>query len=295
MSDSRRCAVCNAVIPSAAHKSRKYCGTKCAGRAQLSSEAHAEYLAKKREQKRAAWISHACGHCGESFLGPSKRVYCSRRCNMRASSQAARDRDPEGNRERRRERERRQRANPSVPQVCTGCGVEFLASRNRNRDRFCTPECRYSNIVIIRRPRSPKISPLREAVENRDFEKLIPLIRANVVVAQGCWIWQKQARKKSGKKMYPTTSWGVALHRAVCEAKYGAPLGSQHAHHTCGNSICVNPDHLVPVTDAENIAEMLARQSYINRIDDLETALARLDPDHPLLKVIPVSRKSSIS
>jgi hypothetical protein len=34
------------------------------------------------------------------------------------------------------------------------------------------------------------------------------------------------------------------------------------------------------------VAEMLARQSYRSRIDELERALAELQPDHPLLRMI---------
>jgi hypothetical protein len=131
---------------------------------------------------------------------------------------------------------------------------------------------------------------LREAVEDRDFDRIVSLIYTDVHEDDnGCWLWRKQ-KKAKGSKSYPTTSWGAALHRVVCEAKYGAPLGSQHAHHACGNSICVNPDHLVPATNAENVAEMMARSSYIARIEELEAALAEAVPHHPLLGMIPVSR-----
>jgi len=82
--------------------------------------------------------------------------------------------------------------------------------------------------------------------------------------------------------------WGVQIHRAVVEASYGRPLGSQHAHHKCANRRCVNPDHLQPVTHRENAAEMLARQSLLSRIAELEEALRETSPHHPLLAHIPV-------
>ena len=78
------------------------------------------------------------------------------------------------------------------------------------------------------------------------------------------------------------------MHRAVLEAKEGAILGSQAAHHKCANSHCVNPDHLQPVTHRENAAEMMARKSLTARIRELEVALGEVAPGHELLKVIPV-------
>ena len=53
---------------------------------------------------------------------------------------------------------------------------------------------------------------------------------------------------------------------------------------------CVNPQHLQPVTNAANAAEMAARQGYVARIAELEAALAALDPRHPLLNRIATAR-----
>lgn len=79
-------------------------------------------------------------------------------------------------------------------------------------------------------------------------------------------------------------------HRLMLQAQHdGAPLGVQAAHHRCANTMCINPDHLQPVTHRENIAEMLARRSYLNRITELEEALAALAPDHPVLNRIAVA------
>jgi hypothetical protein len=85
---------------------------------------------------------------------------------------------------------------------------------------------------------------------------------------------------------------GRKIHRAILEAKLGAQLGTQYAHHMCANTACVNPDHLQPVTNRENIAEMLARNSYEQRIHELEEAIAELEPHHPVLNRVPVGKAS---
>jgi hypothetical protein len=70
------------------------------------------------------------------------------------------------------------------------------------------------------------------------------------------------------------------------ECKHQLSLGSHQAHHTCAERACVNPDHLQPVTQRENVAEMLTRKSYVKRIEELEARLRQLSPDDPLLQVI---------
>lgn len=72
----------------------------------------------------------------------------------------------------------------------------------------------------------------------------------------------------------------------------GKPLGKQPAHHKCATTMCVNPMHLQPVTERDNIAEMLARNYMLNRIAELEAALAVHDPEHPLLREVGLSRAS---
>ena len=46
-------------------------------------------------------------------------------------------------------------------------------------------------------------------------------------------------------------------------------------HHTCHRRNCVNPAHLQAITPQSNIAEMLERQTFIQRILELETELSR--------------------
>lgn len=130
-------------------------------------------------------------------------------------------------------------------------------------------------------------SPLRRAYDAGDRVAIITTVLGNThLTSTGCRLW----KGKPDTKGYPKVRFDktIALHRLVLEALIGKPLGSQQSHHTCANAMCVNPDHLQPVTHVENLAEMKARRSYQLRIRELEAALAQHDPNHPLLGVIDV-------
>ncbi|MGY1896181.1 HNH endonuclease [Nocardia gipuzkoensis] len=126
-------------------------------------------------------------------------------------------------------------------------------------------------------------SPLRIALESGDRKAIIKTVRARVRIdpVSGCHIWPLRPRDT-----YPRVTVGrrtIDVHRAVLEARLGYPLGDMAAHHRCSITRCVNPDHLQPVTTAQNNAEMLARGFYVSRIRALEEALAAVQPHHELL------------
>ena len=193
-----------------------------------------------------------------------------------------------------------------VETPCFVCGETVVKYKSARRS-VCSEECKYvlawgmpreqkqadmekraQDKAAARAPYDPR-SPLRIAYDEGNSQAFIEAVRAGSTINElGCWIWGK----KLSKDGYPTTRLAgkqISVHRAVLEAKYDAPLGSQHAHHICAETRCVNPDHLQPVTHRDNIAEMLARHSYLNRIADLEAALAEVAPTHPLLSVIEVA------
>ena len=125
-------------------------------------------------------------------------------------------------------------------------------------------------------PATSEAVALHRAGRFRDMLAFVEKVSSDV---SGCWVWPELSSNGY--------SWG-SLYRKVLEAKEGAPLGSQAAHHMCANASCVNPGHLQPVTHRENTAEMLARKSLVARVRELEEELAAIDPGNSVLNRIPV-------
>lgn len=176
--------------------------------------------------------------------------------------------------------------------TCSGCAQGFTPKDYR--DKYCTFDCAVaSRATANKRPKKVKPkrgprdmrSPIRKAYEDRDYEGLLTAIKDDTARSDDCWEWQRSLDDDG----YPRVNIGhkkVYVHRMAVEAYLGKPLGSQQAHHTCANSSCVNPEHVIPVTASENIVEMKARHSYLARIRELEDALAEVAPDHPALGVL---------
>lgn len=128
-------------------------------------------------------------------------------------------------------------------------------------------------------------SDIRAGYEDGDFERFMRGIRKRTnLTDSGCMEWQGQI--KNGYASAKIGRGTVGVHRLSLEAKEGKPLGVLAAHHICANSICVNPDHLQPVTQRENSAEMMARTSLEARIEELEQALRDVAPHHEALNRI---------
>lgn len=77
-------------------------------------------------------------------------------------------------------------------------------------------------------------------------------------------------------------------HRVAMAASLGSfeALGSEAVHHKCSNRACINIAHLQLVTQAENTAEMLARQAYIDRIASLEAEIIKLQIENNKLRIL---------
>jgi hypothetical protein len=112
-----------------------------------------------------------------------------------------------------------------------GCGERTKIAERTARDRghVAGQPLRYI------KGHNTRLAPAEYVAQDRGF-------------ATPCWIWQRRVNEKG----YGHGNNGLA-HRAYYEALHGKlPVGLV-LDHLCRVRACVNPDHLEPVTNAENI------------------------------------------
>lgn len=215
-----------------------------------------------------------CLQCGTTRTRPATRGQRPKWCSLRCADEAKAHRNSK---------------------TCEHCSAKVTWG-----SKFCSLTCANRHTAQEKRAKNPKpaeptaeeraqareahrrsmCSPLRLAYEDNDLAALQEALAAETVKDHNtnCWIWQRGLRDG-----YPRLKVaGKALWRAIAEVVHGQ-LDGMPVHHICAVRACVNPDHLVPVTHAENAAEMLARNAYELRIAALESALRALDPNHPAL------------
>lgn len=68
----------------------------------------------------------------------------------------------------------------------------------------------------------------------------------------GCWVWQLSTYG-TGYGQVNRGGRRTTAHRWYYEQRHGSVPEGLELDHTCENPLCVNPDHLEPVTHQENI------------------------------------------
>lgn len=119
------------------------------------------------------------------------------------------------------------------------------------------------------------------------IENLPQELADRIEVTDSCWLWIKGALNKYG---YAPLGWqgrNSSAHRIVYELLVGPiPNGLELDHvkeKGCTNKHCVNPEHLEPVTHAENMAR--ARQGGVvnGKREKLITFSISVTPEQKML------------
>lgn len=109
------------------------------------------------------------------------------------------------------------------------------------------------------------------------------LARSALDGESGCRVWHGALGPGGYGTLTNEHGLPEGAHRASFRSVNGDIPGGMVIHHKCANRLCINPEHLQMVTPIENTAEMFERNFYRKRIEDLEKALRRHSPGHPLL------------
>ena len=76
---------------------------------------------------------------------------------------------------------------------------------------------------------------------------------AKVVKSDGCWTWRGSTHWKEGYGRFRYHGKTVSAHRVAYELTIGPIPDGLVIDHLCRNRVCVNPAHMEPVTDRENV------------------------------------------
>jgi hypothetical protein len=88
-----------------------------------------------------------------------------------------------------------------------------------------------------------------------------------------CWIWQ-MFRNHDGYGQVTVGGINQPAHRVYYEARFGPAPDRLHLDHLCRVSACVNPEHLEPVTTAENTRRGLSAKLTAEAVREIRRRLA---------------------
>lgn len=105
-----------------------------------------------------------------------------------------------------------------------------------------------------------RCGPFREkAVMGMTPIERVQAIGWDVDSATGCWEWRGERMPITLRARVYTPSGRKYVYRLTYEATFGPIAAGLVACHKCDNPGCVNPQHIVPDTQAHNMSMMAAR------------------------------------
>lgn len=81
----------------------------------------------------------------------------------------------------------------------------------------------------------------------------------------GCWEWNGR-RDRLGYGQIEYQGGRLLTHRAAYLLWVGVLKPDEQVRHTCDNPPCMNPDHLIPGSQEENMQDMVDRQRFYSKI-----------------------------
>jgi len=156
------------------------------------------------------------------------------------------------------ESDRRQKCAPFV--LCA-CGCEqptLLATRTHKRDGTIagTPQRFLKGHSTIPYQRARRLAPSYR------------------IDASGCWVWEG-GKNSSGYGTLRVAGVTQQVHRFYYERSVGPIPTALHLDHRCRNRLCVNPDHLEPVTKTENIRRGKVCKLNVDQVKTIKSLLQK--------------------
>lgn len=131
---------------------------------------------------------------------------------------------------------------------CTRQGVKHGLCETHNK--------RISRSGLLLRP--VQRGPIPVPPEKRFFARVL------IDKKTGCWLWQGQ-KMRNGYGRFSLNGVKPLAHRWCYERLIGPIPAKMTLDHRCANTLCVNPEHVEPVLNPENVRRMAARAAARKR------------------------------
>lgn len=149
----------------------------------------------------------------------------------------------------------------SLERVCAHCGSTFYVKFPSRTTRYCGHSCSSKDRTYQRRP-----------IEDRFWEKVnkdgpIPEHRPDL---GPCWVWMDAPMPNGYGRIFVSktpTRIETYAHRLSYQLLVGPIPDGLTIDHLCRNRMCVNPDHLEPVTHQVNFFRGMHPSSIVSRSD----------------------------